>query len=200
MMRLLTVLVVALGVSGCALTEDVVDISFSPTPAATERAGAKDILVKVIPNDRRIAYQDRVSSKKNGYGMEMAAIKPSRPVPEIVRTALETGLAAQGYQVHVDGRDILVDVVKLYSNYQVGFFSADAQGEIILHLSVPGTEFSRTYPANFTEPNIVIMGGAGAQAALNGALAHIVSTIMADEQFHAALAKRAAIASTTPAS
>lgn len=191
MLRLLAVAVIGFCVTGCALTEDVVDISFAPATPAVERAAAKDIQVKVSSSDQRTAYQDRVSSKKNGYGMEMAAIRASRPVPEIVRAALEAGLAAQGYQVKADGRDITVGVVKFYSNYQVGFFSADAQAEAILHLSVPGTDFSRTYPVTFTDPNNAIMGGAGAQAALNGVLAQVVATILADEQFHAALAKRA---------
>ena len=201
MSRLLAVLVLAVMVTGCAFSEDIIEIGYKPAAQATPREDAKILSVRVEPQDRRTDQRDRVSVKKNGYGMELAPIRSSRPVPEVVKRALEQELTAQGYPVQSNGRPIRVSVIRMYSDYRLSFFSADAQADIILHVEVPGGGFSRTYPVQHTEPNFVIVTGEGAQKALEAALSAVVAAIMADGDFHKAIQRAAtAAAEQMPAS
>lgn len=59
--------------SGCALTAERVDLTYTPQIAAISVPGASDVTVSVqVVDDRQ--DKTKVSSKKNGYGMEIAPI------------------------------------------------------------------------------------------------------------------------------
>ena len=66
--------------SGCAVAEDKIDIPYEGTANLAVVAGAEDISVFVSHKDKRTVYKDRVGTKKNGYGMEMAKIVPINDV------------------------------------------------------------------------------------------------------------------------
>ncbi len=76
--------------NACALTVDTIDIEYNPDAAAKVLPEAKSVVVDLDVQDVRTAYQDRVSSKKNGYGMEMAAIVSKRDVRSMVIDAFRT--------------------------------------------------------------------------------------------------------------
>ena len=86
--------------------------------------------------DRRSGDPLQISAKTNGYGMEMAAIVATRPISEIVRDALTTELQQRGFQVGSSSLIINVEVIRFRSNYEVGFFSADAKSEATIAVQV----------------------------------------------------------------
>jgi hypothetical protein len=76
MLRVIVVLVVGLHAGACALIPETVDIrSKSANGSSQEGAGA---MVDLRTVDGRITHRDRVATKKNGVGVELASIKSSR--------------------------------------------------------------------------------------------------------------------------
>src|SRR4051812_40511933 len=62
--------VVATGLlSACAITEDRVPVDYVANAGVIPVAGAEAISLTVSGADRRAQYVDRISTKKNGYGM-----------------------------------------------------------------------------------------------------------------------------------
>src|SRR5690348_14433078 len=83
--------------SACALSEDKVPVDYIPNTGVAPVAGAQMVSLTVTGADRRSQYTDRISTKKNGYGMEMARIVATNDVVEVVRGGVERELKAQGY-------------------------------------------------------------------------------------------------------
>ncbi len=70
--------------NACALTVDTIDVQYESGPAARIVPAEDSVVVDLDVQDVRTSYLDRVSSKKNGYGMEMAAIVSKRDVRSMV--------------------------------------------------------------------------------------------------------------------
>jgi len=64
---------VVVALSGCALTTDRIDIGYDQKQGIVQMPGANKVSVAVQVADLR-QDKGKVSSKKNGYGMEMAPI------------------------------------------------------------------------------------------------------------------------------
>ena len=87
-----------IGLSGCALTTDRIDIAYRPADSAVRLAEAQGVKVMVQVRDQRIE-KTKVSSKKNGFGMELAPIVATQEVAGIVKKAIESELQVRGFQV-----------------------------------------------------------------------------------------------------
>ena len=74
--------------SGCALTKDYVSLSYVPQANVAKIDGADAVTVSLDVKDVR-TIQDKVSAKKNGFGMEMAAIIAKEDVARTVKSAIE---------------------------------------------------------------------------------------------------------------
>ena len=74
MLRYITLLLIALIFTGCALTEDKIDVPYQGRANITVVQGADKVNVEVKHEDKRTVFKDRVGAKKNGYGMEMAIL------------------------------------------------------------------------------------------------------------------------------
>lgn len=182
-------------ISACALTTDSIDIPYQPAAHASPVAGADSVTVSVAGSDGRTTYRDRVSSKKNGYGMEMAAITASNDIPDTVRSAVEQELAARGYKIGPKNVQVSVEVVKFYNDYKTGFFSGDANAEVAFNVKVARPDqslvFSKYYSGSGTEPNVQLANGSNARAALIVALRAAVASLVNDPDFlHAVTAAR----------
>ena len=99
MKKILVAMLAALSLSACALTVDEVDVAYKPQTQPVAIGGADNVKVKVTASDARASNRDRISVKKNGYGMEMAAIRSQVEVTDIVRDAISAELRQRGYQV-----------------------------------------------------------------------------------------------------
>jgi uncharacterized lipoprotein YajG len=184
----------ALLVSGCALITDRVDIPYqTATITPVSVPGAPDVLVAVSTTDARTTYRDRVSTKKNGYGMEMAAIVPANDLSTTINDAFRQELYVRGFKLAPQGVSVQVQLVRFYNDFKNGFFSGDAVASVAFNVKVSsptaGVAFAKYYEGTGTEPDIQIAGADNARAALMKAFTASVNSAVNDPDFiHAILA------------
>jgi len=169
----------AFGMVGCALTKDKVDIAYVPITNAPKVSGAG--AVHVTASDQR-PDKSRVSVKKNGYGMEMAAIESKRPVSEYIREAIESELKNRGFKIG-GGHRVDVVVTRFFNDFKVGFFAGDAKAELQMEVSVPGTGFSKRIDTTGKEEGIQLASGHNAEVALEDALRKGIAQLFNDPAF-----------------
>lgn len=192
----LIVVVAALSLGGCALTEDTVRLSYQPRGPTERMEEAQGVNVAVVVRDeRRGKERDRVSCKKNGYGMEMAAIRSETDVPGLVRGSIEAELTRRGFQSGPGGFTVVVELRRLYNDFHPGFFTGDAMAEADLEVSVFAPGAVEGLPPLFVARaegegrnlNIQLSSGENAKPALEGALSEAVSNLFNNPRFVAAL-------------
>lgn len=182
--RLLACVAISFSLSACALTVDEVDLVYKAREAAVV-GGANAVRVDVSTNDARTSKRDRISVKKNGYGMEMAAIVPRQDVPKLVAEAVETELKSRGFQISKGSVAVQIDINKFYSDFKTGFFSGEAVGEVMLNVQVANTAekplFTKTYIGEYTVENVMLMSGPNATKAVEGAFDAALAKVMSDQ-------------------
>ncbi len=177
---------------GCAFTTEVVDIPYSPQSGVIVVQGADVVNVGVSVTDSR---QDRskVSSKKNGYGMETAPILSRRDVPSIVVEIIEQELVSRGFKIGSGAPSVLVktDVRRFYNDHKLGFFAGDAVADFEFTVEVKSPSganlYSRGIVAHGTEENTQLATGNNAALALGKAISHGMSQLFSDPMFVSAL-------------
>lgn len=180
------------GLTGCALTTERIELQYNPQSAVTQMPGAKDVSVNVRVADQR-QDKSKVSSKKNGFGIEMAPIIPSEDVAVTVRKAIEQELRARGFQLAATDPLIQIDadLIRFYNDHKVGFFSGDAVADLNMSVLVKSRSgsmlFSKQIAAQGIEPNTMLMTGENAKLALNRALESGLKILFEDRAFLSAL-------------
>lgn len=183
--RLALCLLVASFIGGCALTTDQIKLEYVPTSSG-RLEGAETIKVKAEVIDLR-TVKDKVSSKKNGYGMEMAPIVAVNDVSELISRSINTELANRGFTV--SGGNLLVrnELSRFYSDFKVGFWAGDAVADVIMNVQVKRPDekiiFSKTITGQYVNQNIQLASGENAQVALNGALKDAIQKLVSDPEF-----------------
>ena len=151
-MRYLLVLFFALGLGACALTTEHIDVPYESAGPAPAVSGAGHVKVEVAAMDGRTVYRDRVSSKKNGFGMEMAPILASNDIVATIGEAIESELTRRGFVIGQGGVRISLKVTRFYNDFGMGVISGDAAAEVSFDLDVLGadgaTRYSRRYSAS----------------------------------------------------
>ena len=186
--------------SGCALTQDNIGLNYVPQPAVAKMAGADTVKVTVRMTDDR-AIRDKVGSKKNGYGMDMAPIVSTTDVVELIQGAIETELRQRGFG---SGGNVVVavDLIKFYNDFKVGFWAGDSLAEFLMNVQVKDnggtTIFVKSVTAEGLEPNIQIAGGNNARISLEAALKRGMEILFGDKEFTSALIKAGAPPKPTP--
>lgn len=183
-------------VSGCALTTEKIDLSYTPqsSPPIVPGAGGIAVAVQVI-DDRQ--DKSKISSKKNGYGMEMAPILANEDVTITVRKAIETELRNRGFRLSVDPAivQVIADLTRFYNDHKTGFFSGDAVADLIMSVNVKSKDgsvlYSRQIVAQGVEPNTQLATGNNARIALDKALQDGMAKLFGDNDFIAALTRAA---------
>lgn len=180
--------------TGCALTTDRVDIQYSPQMGVEQVPGAQNVVVNVKVVDQR-RDTSKVSSKKNGFGMEMAPIVANEDVAVTIRRAIEEELKARGFKLGADAATVKIaaDLTRFYNDFKIGFFAGDAVADLNMVVSVRSAQgnmlYSRHVSAQGVEPNIQLALGHNAQAALNKALESGIKMLFEDQAFLEALVK-----------
>jgi uncharacterized lipoprotein YajG len=140
MPKKLILLAVVFFVSGCATTSESISVGYQPSQNVQQVAGAAASPQLVIVTDAR-ATTDRVSSKSNMYGMEMAAIATTEEVPTIIRSALEGELKNRGYSlVTTNGVVVACEIFDFSNKFQTGFWSGTAIANVRLNMKVKSAE------------------------------------------------------------
>ncbi|KJS35217.1 MAG: hypothetical protein VR70_16275 [Rhodospirillaceae bacterium BRH_c57] len=177
--------------SACALTEDRVDLVYQSADTAAPVSGAESVTVKVAVEDVRPANRDKVSVKKNGYGMEMAAIRANQDVPTLVRQAVEQELRGRGFTIGDGPVFAVIEVARFYADYKTGFWSSDNVSDIQLNVQVRDTSGHMYYGKGIsgigTTEGVMIMDGGPVKKSLETGLAVALRNLMQDPFFVQAL-------------
>ncbi len=182
---------VAASLSGCALTTDRITLEYNAQQGVAKITGAGDVTVDVQVNDVR-PDKSKVSSKKNGFGMEMAPIIATEDVAVTIRGAIEKELQARGFKLGTDATvKIGADVTRFWNDHKTGFFAGDAVADLNMSVAVKTRKgdqiYTRQIVAQGAEPNIQLMSGENARLALNRALENGMKQLFEDQAFLAAL-------------
>jgi len=191
MNRILACILIGLFASGCALTVDEIDVPYEGLANLTVVEGAENVKVSVTETDKRTVYKDRVGAKKNGYGMEMAAIVATNDIAKTFSDAVRFELENLGFKIGDGGKVVTVELIRFYNDFKMGMFAGDAVADGLINVVVSNPQgdvlFSSSYEGGSINQNIQLATGGNAQTALVGAMADIVSKIAYDKNLHAAL-------------
>lgn len=188
--------------SGCALTTDRIELQYNQQLGVSPLAGANNISVNVQVTDQR-QEKSKVSSKKNGFGMEMAPIIATEDVAVTVRKAMEKELQARGFLLSSDAAliQIAAGLTRFYNDHKVGFFAGDAVADLNMSVTVKTTKgeqlYSRQLIAQGIEQNTQLMSGENARLALNRALENGMKDLFDDQAFLSALVASSATKSAS---
>jgi uncharacterized lipoprotein len=180
------------GLSGCALTTEQVELNYIQQAGAARIAGAENVSVNVQVADQRLD-KSKVSSKKNGYGMEMAPITAAEDVAVTVRKAIEKELQARGFQLGSEAAlvRIAADLTRFYNDHKIGFFAGDAVADLNMSVIVKSNSgallYSKQIVAQGMEKNTQLASGNNARIALERALENGMKTLFEDRSFVSAL-------------
>lgn len=174
---------------GCALTKDAVSISYDPQKDVAKIEGAEEVNVSVEVTDIR-AIKDKVSAKKNGYGMEMAPIVAENDVAKVFEQAIKTELKARGFNSG-DAVLVVAELQKFYSDFKIGFWSGTAAAEATMNIQVKkkdgSTVFSKLVSAEGSNPGCMLASGENAKIALEDSLKSSVAKLFNDKTFYEAI-------------
>ena len=189
----ITLCVAVVSLSGCALTTEQIDLQYKQQQGVSQISGANHISVNVQVDDSR-QIKTKVSSKKNGLGIEMAPIIAKEDVTLTIRNAIEEELRVRGFQLL--GLDdallrVVVDVTRFYNDFKMGFFTWDAIADLNMFVIVKSKKgkllYSRNVVAQGIEPNIMLAGGNNARLALDRALENNMKSLFENQEFWSAL-------------
>lgn len=189
---LIAILLVALSINGCALTEDKVDISYTPQQNVDKIDGAELINVSVNLTDTR-TVKDKISTKKNGYGMEMAAIKAKNDITALVSNAIKDELRNRGFKLQNGNVVINTELNKFYNDFKIGFWSGTAASEVIMNVQIKNSDgnivYAKTINGLHNEEGIQIMSGNNAKISIEKAMQIAIAKLMEDDSFITSLLK-----------
>ncbi|MGE5320992.1 MAG: YajG family lipoprotein [Hyphomicrobiaceae bacterium] len=183
--------------SGCALTTEQIELNYAQQADAPRVTGAENVSVNVQVSDQRLD-KSKVSSKKNGFGMEMAPITATEDIAVTVRKAIEKELLARGFTLGADTALVKVaaDVTRFYNDHKMGFFAGDAVADLNMSVTVKSKRgallFSKQIVAQGMEKNTQLATGNNAKLALERALENGMKTLFEDPAFLSALMAAAA--------
>lgn len=184
--------VLSLCLAGCAFTTEQIDLVYAPLPEVSTPPGTNNVVVRVQVNDQRPDKSKKVSSKKNGYGMETAPILANEEVTATLRGAIEQELRARGFSI---GNEALVlinaEVTRFWNDHKKGFFSGTAVADLNMSIMVKNKNgnllYSRQVIAQGVEPGIQLANGENARLALTRAMENGMKLLFEDPAFLAAL-------------
>ncbi len=178
-------LVMTLLASGCALTKDHVVLSYDPQTNVQRMERADAVKVKVEISDVR-TIKDKVSSKKNSYGMEMAPIIAQNDVVDLLKKAIEAELKNRGFELADGSVQVLAELNKCYNDFKTGFWSGRAVAEVVMNIQVKKPDksilYSKLITGEYTH-TVQLASGKNAKIALDGALKDAMSKLFADPAF-----------------
>jgi len=196
LIRTLLALAAIATLTGCALTSETIDLHYTQQQGVAQVPGAGSSVVSVEVTDARID-KTKVSSKKNGYGMEMAPITANEDVTITVGRAIEQEVRARGFKAGTGAADIKLaaEINRFYNDHKTGFFSGDAVADLSLSVRVSDATnkllYSRTIMSQGKEENTQLATGNNAGLALDKALAAGMNDLFNDPSFISALKKGA---------
>jgi len=171
--------------SGCALTKDYVVLFYDPQTNVEKIKDADTIKVKVEILDVR-AIKDKVSSKKNAYGMEMAPIIAQNDVADTLKKAIEVELKNRGFDLGEGSVLVFAELNKYYNDFKTGFWSGRAVAEVVMNVQVNKPDKTILYSKMIAGENshtVQLASGNNAKYVLDAALKDAISKLFNDTAF-----------------
>lgn len=186
MNRIALVVLACLG-TACAFTEDRVHLRYTPMESPAQLSGTDNVIATVTVHDGR-PDKSRVSVKKNGYGMEAAAIRSDSSVTNVVQAAVESELRTRGVKLSNAGTILVaLEVTRFWNDFKMGMFTGDAIADFQLSVQVKRAAgpivFVRNYDVPGEERGIQLATGPNAEIALNRALEAGIHKMFEDPAF-----------------
>lgn len=179
--------------NGCAASKDYISVNYAPQTNVAALPGADHIAVHVDVSDVR-SIHDRVGSKKNGYGMEMAEIIATNDVPTLVKTSIQQELSSRGFKIAEGDVTVLVELSKFLNDFKVGMWSGDAIAELTMSVQIKKSDgnivYSKLVNGEGEKLKIQLASGTNAKIALEAALQNAVVRLFSDPLFTDGLLKR----------
>lgn len=190
MYRVTFILVFLMFLSGCALTKEHITLDYVPQSNVEAIRGSEKVNIKLDVTDAR-NMRDKVSYKKNAYGMEMGEIISDSDIIDLIKKSIKTELQNRGFIVDSGGTNVNIELIKFYNDFKSGFFAGDASAEIIMGVQVKqkngNIPYNKTITGTYVEQNIQLATGSNAKRALDGALKDVIPKLMNDQKFIIAL-------------
>lgn len=190
MYRVIFILIFLMFLSGCALTKDHITLDYIPQSNVESIKGSEKVNIKLNVTDAR-TMRDKVSYKKNAYGMEMAEIISDSDIIELINKSIKTELQNRGFMVDTGDIEVNIELIKFYNDFKSGFFAGDASAEAIMGVQVKqkngNIPYNKTITGSYVEQDIQLASGNNAKKALDGALKDAIPKLMNDQKFIIAL-------------
>ncbi len=186
----ISILITAL--SGCAFTTDRIQLQYVPQTGVSSLPGANNVVVATKVSDLR-ADKTKVSSKKNGFGIETAPIIATEDVTITLQRAIEQELQARGFSIDSNRTRVVisVDLTRFYNDHKMGFIAGDAIADLNMNVTVKSIEGKQIYKrqilAEGSETYTQLATGNNARLALNRALENGIKILFEDKLFIEAL-------------
>lgn len=179
-------LVVALAVSGCALTPDLIRLE-PPAPVSAPLAGAERIELRLAVDDLRPEQTQVVARKINGFGMRMADITNDEPIADVLARAARTALSARGFHVVENGQLTLVLELLVFSHeFRTGMWSGRSEALVIFLATVRDPDGRERFRRVVSQPfshSIQLASGANVKKAYEQAIAEALEALLSDPAF-----------------
>ncbi len=192
--RYITIFSIVILFTGCALTEDRINVPYKGRGNITVVQGADKVNVELKHEDKRTVFKDRLGTKKNGYGMEMAKIVPENDIAKTFSDAVLFELENMGFKNGTGGKIVKVELIRFYNDFKMGFFAGDAVADGLINIIITNGKneviFTKAYEGGGVVPNIQLAVGENAREALIIAMTDIESKIAQDKDLHEALLKQ----------
>lgn len=205
LIRTILVLAAVANLTGCAFTSESIDIKYTQQQGVAVIPGADGSLVSVQVTDSRLD-KSKVSSKKNGHGLETADITSNEDVTVTIGRAIEQEIRARGFKAGAGPADIKLtaEINRFYNDHKMGWFSGDAVADLSLSVRVSDAAnkllYSRTVMSQGKEANTQLATGNNAAIALDKALEAGMKDLFNDQAFLSALKRGSSPVATAPAS
>lgn len=190
MLRTMAVLAASVLAVGCAITEDKVPIDYVPATEAAPLPGAAGVTLTLSATDARQQRADRISTKRNGYGMEMARIVSTNDVVVLVKVAIEREFRAEGFGIGPGGLAVGIELQNFYNNFKNKIMSGDAEAEVAFGIKVRDATGALIYSQFYSASAVLdvqLASGSNAKAALEKALTAAVKQVADDKALQQAL-------------
>lgn len=188
--RIFAALGLMASMSACALQEDIVDVNYAPISEEMS-IGADGKSFALLVEDARGKYKGRIGNKVNGFGQEMAEIKSTVPVQEIVNKAFTDELKARKLVIEPTVmRNVKVTITALHNQFKVGFASGEAHGITSFRIAVLRDDevlFEEVVSEVHVEEGIMIASGENAAKAIEASLVKAMKSLFSNDDFLAAL-------------
>lgn len=193
--------VVAIAVASSSLAACQAEVTLAYTPSANPPvvAGAAGVVLAVTAIDKRAQFRDRVSTKN---GLAASPVVPTNDVVDLVRSAVEAELKAEGFRIGIGGGKVVIDVQNFYNDFVLGS-SHFAKASVTFTLRVKdandATRYTQIYDGSADERYTFSETANTAKLSLDRALADAVRQVTDDKALQGALLSLAAESQPAPA-